>query len=129
MSVIKEYRIPSSSRCMNISVPPPSLCMCTCPPLREPVLAVSWCGMRRLTQRKQLRAAGPGRRATWGPPGLPPTGLYRPRGLGRFHQGLCLLAATHTHTIRHAQTYTWKVCVPQQRNFSSRRATFKQKQT
>lgn len=49
-----------------------------------------------------------GRVATaWGPPGLPPTRLYRPQGLLRFHQALGLPAATHTRThawYAHAQS-------------------------
>lgn len=61
------------------------LCMDNSSGLLTSGLAVSWCGMRRLTLGKQLKSAGPSSvmvvASAWGPLGLPPTGLYRPQGL------------------------------------------------
>ncbi|KAI9525854.1 hypothetical protein NQZ68_002402 [Dissostichus eleginoides] len=58
------------------------------------VLAVSWRGMRRLTQRKQLTApgpclvlAGPGGELLGALPDCHQQGFIGPRGLLRFHQG------------------------------------------
>lgn len=87
------------------------VCTHILPCLLAPGPAVSWCGMRRLTQRKQLTAPAwswLGRAAsTWGPPGLPPTGLYRPPlGINAISSGsTACLQRQHTHT--HICMHSW----------------------
>lgn len=71
------------------------LVLCTCHLL--PASTSAGCVLLRHVAADTEKAAysswfllGPGwagRRASWGPPGLPPTELYRPWGLMWFHQG------------------------------------------